>query len=80
MIDTLGDFAVKIPLFTDRGGFGKYYLARIKCLLEKATVFIVFDAENQEFPPYRIENCTTATVLIQQKVIFFETLLTFICL
>ena len=45
-----------------------FYLARVQTKLEKATIFVIFNKESKEFPPYRIENFTTCSITIAQKV------------
>jgi vacuolar protein sorting-associated protein 13A/C len=68
-LDRLGDFAVKIPLPSSGSTAASYYIAGVQVQLRLGTFFVVFTAQNPEFPPYRIENFTTETVLIYQKVL-----------
>jgi hypothetical protein len=65
-IDQLGDFAAKTSWVTEEL---EPYLARVQVQFEKSTCYVVFNPESKEFPPYRIENFTTATVTIAQQVI-----------
>lgn len=65
-LDHLGDFAIKIPL-NDANNFDiPYYLARIQIKIDNSTLFVIINAENKVFPPYRIENLTHETLLISQ--------------
>ncbi len=63
-IDQLGDFAVKIPGRPPMHN----YICGVQVKFERATFMIIFNPESKEFPPYRIENFTLASVVIGQKV------------
>jgi hypothetical protein len=68
LIDQLGDLAVKIP-YKDQA---TYYISGVQIKLEKATFLVAFNPESKEFPPYRIENFTMASLLVGQKVFYLD--------
>lgn len=76
-IDQIGDFAIKIPRLksysdpVSQQQEDNYYTTRVNIKLDKSTVYIIFDPESKEFPPYRIENFTRATILVGQKVYIY---------
>lgn len=62
-IDDIGKYALNI-----RNNMNEIvYLARVEVKVERATSFVIFNNEDPDFPPYRIENCTSQTISIYQK-------------
>lgn len=46
----------------------RQYFARVEVKFVDATTYVIFLPENNDVPPYRLENRTSKKIIIKQKV------------